>query len=283
MALLPLLGRVRTHEVNKALAELELVSGDGALATAGQSHFCLGLLAPGLNGHVPHVGGEADQVVVLVDVVHDLDLEEGLGSVVHDLIGQLRLGNVLSQLLDTITTGLGSAIFVDDLVTLVLSTHAVLKLGDEIKNNGEFASEEGILAGVHCVFVHLEEVKVDSRNGLHEALEGSIDLELFEEAGNDTASGGPRETNLVIDNDRGVDASSNKGLADDVEVSLQGRGRVADRNPHVKQLGVVGFEPLHGLRKADKLLDLQFLLVDVDILELATVFLDSSVDNLLNS
>merc|ERR1711973_543956 len=57
-------------------------------------------------GCLPHVGGEDNKVVVLVDVVHDLHLKEGLGGVVHDFVGQLGLGDVLPQLLDASASGL---------------------------------------------------------------------------------------------------------------------------------------------------------------------------------
>ena len=40
-----------------------------------------------------------------LNVVHDLGLEEGLGSVIHDLVAQLGLGNVLTELLDASALG----------------------------------------------------------------------------------------------------------------------------------------------------------------------------------
>ena len=65
---------------------------------------------------LPHVGGEDDEIEVLVDVVHDLGLEEHLGGVVHDLVAQLGLGDVLPQLLDARAAGLLRAVLVYNLI-----------------------------------------------------------------------------------------------------------------------------------------------------------------------
>ena len=89
---------------------------------------------------VPHEGGEGDEVVVLVDVVHDLRLEEhlvpdddknymsnymgasfmgfhdpDLSCIVHDLIRELRLCDVFPQLLDPGAARLWGAVLVNHL------------------------------------------------------------------------------------------------------------------------------------------------------------------------
>merc|ERR1719480_56712 len=120
----------------------------------------------------------------------------------------------------------------------------------------ELSPEEGVLGWVHGVIVGLEEGGVHSRNSLHETLEAGGDLELLEEAGSDTASGGAGETNLVIDNDGGVDGGADQGLADDVKVSLQGGGGVADRNSPVDQSRELLLQALNDLAQALELLDL---------------------------
>merc|ERR1719500_2271022 len=112
-----------------------LLGGDRAFAGGRQSHssFLVSLnTLSGLGGSIPHVGSKGNNVEVLVDVVHNLGLEEGLGSVIHDLVGEL---------------------------------------GPQILDNLELSSEEGVLSWVHGVIVGLEEGGVHSRNGFHEALE----------------------------------------------------------------------------------------------------------------
>ena len=64
---------------------------------------------------ITEICSEADQIEVLLDVVHDFGLEESLCGIVHDLVAQFGFGNVLAQLLDTSTLGCGS-VFVNDLV-----------------------------------------------------------------------------------------------------------------------------------------------------------------------
>ena len=112
--------------------------------------------------------------------------------------------------------------------------------------------------------VHLQQVQVHPRNGLDQSLndsfqrifhlllepqrmlslshlKGSRDLELFENAGGDTAGGRSRESNLrlelripfiiidevkkmklnlVADDDRAVDGGADQGLDEDVKVSI---------------------------------------------------------------
>merc|ERR1712110_1359121 len=181
------------HEVGKLTIQFQLIGRDGALATSEGELSLLVIrdIVPCFVSCLPHVGGKDNKVVVLVDVVHDLHLEEGLGSIVHDLIGRLRLGNVLPQLLDASASSLGSSIFVNHLVTFVLGGNSVLQGGNKLLDDLKLSTEERILAGVHGVPVHLEEVKVDTGNCLNKSLEVGVDLELFEQAGDDTGSGCP--------------------------------------------------------------------------------------------
>merc|ERR1719318_875806 len=97
---------------------------------------------------------------------------------------------------------------------------------------------------------------------------GGVDLELLEEAGDDAGGGGPGEADLVVDDDRGVDAGADQVLADRVEVGDAGGSGVADGDPEVNKAGegllqslddiVQGLQVLH--------LDLVLLLADVDVL-----------------
>merc|ERR1719228_759568 len=275
---------VLLHEGGKGLGKLQLVARDGGLATR-QGQGCLLLIGhggPGHLGHLSHVGGEHDEVVVFVDVVHDLHLEESLGCVVHDLVGQLGLGDVLPELLDAVASGLGGSVLVDHLVTLVLRLLATLQLLEQGQDNREFTSEERILGGVHGILVHLEQVQVHSWNSLDKALKGCVDLELLEEAGNHAASGGPGEADLVSHDDGGVDGGADQGVADDVEVCLQGRGRVAHRNTPVNQAGEIFLCLQHSFGEGGQLLDLDLLLflADGDILQLAAVLLHAALNHL---
>merc|ERR1712228_451270 len=78
-------------ESNKGLAKFQLVARNGASSTR-KCKGSLLIIRAGLSGKVcslTHVSSEDNQVKVLVDVVHDLHLEEGLGSIVHDLVAKL--------------------------------------------------------------------------------------------------------------------------------------------------------------------------------------------------
>merc|ERR1712141_233008 len=92
----------------------------------------------------------------------------------------------------------------------------------------KLSPEQRILFGIHGVSVHLEQIKVDPGNSLHEALEGGVDLELFEETSNDTSSGGSGEPDLVVDNDWSVDVGSDQSLADCIEIYFIRSSRVTD-------------------------------------------------------
>merc|ERR1719411_657253 len=178
------------------------------------------------------------------------------------------------MLLDTSTSSLGRTILVNDLVAFSLGTLAVSsKISNQLLDDLELSSEESILVGVHLVSVHLEERQVHAGHSLHESLEGGGDLELLVEAGGDAASGGPGETDLVVDDDGGVDGGPHQGADHDVEVSLQGSSGVAHGNSPVNQTGVFLLQSLDsGAESLDVLhLDLLGVLVDVNILQLPTV------------
>merc|ERR1719282_121698 len=222
---------VLIDEVNKAALKLQILGGDGTLARGRQSNISLLISLDNLSGSgssLSHVGSEDNDVEVLVDVVHDLGLEEGLGSVIHDLIGELGLGDVLSQLLDASASSLLGSVQVNDLVSIVLGASSILESSHQLLDNLELSSEESVPAHVHHVAVSLQEAGVDSRNSLDETLEGGRNLELLEETGDDTTGGGSAQTNLIVDNDGGVDAGAHQLLAHDVVVSLEGGGGVAD-------------------------------------------------------
>merc|ERR550534_1859242 len=104
-----------------------------------------------------------------------------LGGVVHDLIGELRLSDVLSELLDPRTSRLGWAVLVNHLVALPLGSVAVGEDATELLDHLKLPTEKGVLLCVHFVPVHLEQVKVHSRNCLNQALKGGGNLELLED------------------------------------------------------------------------------------------------------
>ena len=218
----------------------------------------------------PHVGGIDDHVEVLVDVVHNLGLKEGLGAVVHNLVAELRLGNVLPKLLDPRAPGLLGAALVNDLITLVLRGLPILESRHQFLDHFKLSAEEWILVGVHDVVVHLEYVTVDARYGVQKAVEGGRDLKLLEEAGDHTGSGGARQTDLanerrdhsccqpirahlVIDDDRRHDPGPGQGRADHVEVLLGGRRGVTGGDLDLAQAWVRFLEMQE--------LDLNFLFV----------------------
>merc|ERR1711890_140746 len=239
-----------------------LSSGKGSISTLG-IHGDVGSLAD--------ISSEDNQVEVLLDVVHDLSLEESLCGVVHDFVAELGFSDVLPGLLDTGSSSFGRAIFVNDLIALSLGALAIRKNGAQLLDDLKFSSEQGVFAWVHLVPVHLEELKVDSGNGLNQSFEASSELELSEKAGNDASGGGAGKTNLTVDDDGGVDGSSLEGVADGVEVSFVRGGRVAYGNSVVGEAGIGFLHFLNNVVKGHHFLDfnLMLLLADVDILELA--------------
>ena len=112
---------VLLHPGHESLGQLQALGGGGDLAS-GEGESLLVLLRHALRGNlalVSQVGGEADQVEVLLDVVHNLGFEESLSGIIHDLVAQLGFGNVLAQLLNTGALG-GGAVLVNHLVALPL-------------------------------------------------------------------------------------------------------------------------------------------------------------------
>merc|ERR1712214_26386 len=264
------------NKVNEGSLNLELLGGNRAFARGRQSHS--GLLVSlnrfsGLGGSIPHVGSEDNDVEVLVDVVHNLGLEESLGSVIHDLVAELGLGNVLSELLDAGASSLLGAVKVNNFVSIILRGNTILHLSNELLDNLKLSSEKGVLGLVHDVLVCLKDSGIEAGDSLNEALVAGGDLELLEETGHDTGRGGAGEADLVIDDDRGVDAGANQGVHHDVKVSLKGGSGVADRDSPVNKSRELLLEALNGLAQALELLNLnlRLLLVNVNHLELASI------------
>ena len=131
-----------------------------------------------------------------MDVVHDLRLEEGLGGVIHDLVAELGLGDVLPELLDASASGLLGAVLIHNFVTNILGSSSILQKSLELLDHLKLAPEQGILGLVHDVRVELQEVLVDPRHGLHEALVAGGELELLEQADDDADRGGAGEADL---------------------------------------------------------------------------------------
>ena len=129
--------------------------------------------------------------------------------------------------------------------------------------------------------VHLQEIKVDTGNGLNQTLVRGSQLELSEQASGNTAGGRSGQTDLAVDNDGAVDGGTLQGLAQVVEVILGGGGRVAHGDSHVNQAGELLLQGLNDGGQSLQLLDLQLglLLVDINDLELVTVALGAALQN----
>merc|ERR1719228_2365602 len=125
------------------------------------------------------------------------------------------------------------------------------------------------------------EVKVDTRNRLNKSLKGGVDLELFEQAGDDTSSGGPGEADLVVDDDGGVDTSSDEVFADCVKVGNAGGSGVANWNPEVDKTWERLLQSLDHSLQGLQILNLYYvlLLADVDILQLVGVLLHATFND----
>merc|ERR1719219_671765 len=130
--------------LGKTLQVGECFGGSGNFA-AGERKSCFFFIT----GFIPHklggfsdVDGENDQVEVLVDVVHDLGLQEYLRGVVHDLVTQLGLGDVLSQMFDTGATTLCWTIFINDFITFPLSSLSIRDDSNQLFDDFKVASEK---------------------------------------------------------------------------------------------------------------------------------------------
>ena len=304
---------VLCHEGLEGLADGQILGRNGTFPTGRQSNrgLLVGLNCfPGGHSSLPHVSGKHNQIEVFVNVVHNLGLQEGLGGVVHDLVAQLGLGDVLPELLDSSASSLLGSVQINDLISTVLGSSSVIHLGHQVLHHLKLSSEQGVLAHVHLVLVILLEYNyihdttlsnfsnwmfdtfkmaaltpgtVSIRPKVIESRTSRIstvftfvaggDLELFEETGNDAGSGGSGETDLVGDDDGGVDGGAEEGLADDVEICLFRSSRVADRDPPVDETGVLLLQTFDSLAETLQLLHLNLglLLVDVDHLQLAAV------------
>ena len=114
---------VGVHVGGEGLLDLEALGGSGDLA-AGESKIFLVVVGDAGDGSqtlFPQVGGEADHVEVLGDVVHNFGFEESLSGIVHDLVAQLGLGDVFTQLFNASALGRGS-VFVNDLIAFPLGS-----------------------------------------------------------------------------------------------------------------------------------------------------------------
>ena len=90
----------------------------------GQSEGLLVFIGDAVLGNlalVTKVSGEADQIEVLLNVVHDFGLEESLCGIVHDFVAELGFGNVFAQLLDTGSLGCRS-VLVDNFVAFTFGS-----------------------------------------------------------------------------------------------------------------------------------------------------------------
>jgi len=119
------------HPSHESFGQFQVLSGGGHFA-AGQSEGLPLLLRAAFLAKLAlltKVASEADQVKVLLDVVHDFGLEESLSGIVHNLVAELGLGNVFAELFDAGSLGSGS-VFVDDLVAFAFGSLALASAGD---------------------------------------------------------------------------------------------------------------------------------------------------------
>merc|ERR1719273_1415982 len=266
-------GSISIHPGYKSILQFEALSGGGNFS-AGQAEGLFVFVSDTILGNlalITEICSEADQIEVLLDVIHDFGLEESLCGIVHDLVAQLRFGNVFTQLLDAGTLGCRS-IFVDDFVAFTFGGISFGESSNEFPDNFEFTTEECVLVLLKFIFVHAEEFKVDSGNGFDETFERCGELELPEEAGRNASGGGTGETNLAIDNDWAVDVGSNEGTAKSIEVGLKRGSGIADWDAIVGKAGEFCLKTLNNVVKGDHLLDFKFafFLCDIDNLNFAT-------------
>ena len=96
----------------------------GITFATGQSEGLLVFIGDAVLGNlalVTKVSGEADQIEVLLNVVHDFGLEESLCGIVHDFVAELGFGNIFAQLLDTGSLGCRS-VLVDNFVAFTFGS-----------------------------------------------------------------------------------------------------------------------------------------------------------------
>merc|ERR1712223_2166592 len=86
---------ISVHPGNKGILELQALSWSGNFATS-QSESLLVFISDTILGTlalITEISSEADQIEVLLDVVHDFGFEESLSGIVHDLVAELGFGN----------------------------------------------------------------------------------------------------------------------------------------------------------------------------------------------
>ena len=110
--------------VLKFVAFLKIPELYGITFATGQSEGLLVFIGDAVLGNlalVTKVSGEADQIEVLLNVVHDFGLEESLCGIVHDFVAELGFGNIFAQLLDTGSLGCRS-VLVDNFVAFTFGS-----------------------------------------------------------------------------------------------------------------------------------------------------------------
>merc|ERR1719495_2690449 len=167
-------GSIFFHECREGSSNLQFSCRNGTFSTGRKSYrsFLVSFNSlPSSCGLFTHVSSKDNQVEVFLDIVHDLGLQEGLGSIVHDFVAELGLCNVLSQLLDTSATSFRGSVQINNLVSIVLGSSSILKLGNKLFNNFKLSPEESIFLRVHDILVSFQERCIDSRDSLNKTLE----------------------------------------------------------------------------------------------------------------
>merc|ERR1719320_1722840 len=137
-------GSIFSHEIRKGSANLQFSSRNRTFSTGRKSYssFLIRFNSfPSSCSLLTHVSSKDNQVEIFLDVIHDLGLQEGLGSIVHDFVAELGFCNILSQLLDTSATSFWSSVQINNLVSIVLCSSSILKLNQKFLNNFKFSPE----------------------------------------------------------------------------------------------------------------------------------------------
>merc|ERR1719250_374465 len=137
-------GSIFSHELSEGSANLQFSCRDRTFSTGRKSYssFLVSLNSfPSSCSLFTHVSSKNNQVEIFLDVVHDLGLQEGLGSIVHDFVAELGFSNILSQLLDTSATSFFSSVQINNLVSIVLCSSSILKLNQKLLNNFKLSPE----------------------------------------------------------------------------------------------------------------------------------------------
>merc|ERR1711887_269983 len=124
-------GSIFFHEGREGSSNLQFSCRNRTFSTGRKSYrsFLVSFNSlPSSCGLFTHVSSKDNQVEVFLDVVHDLGLQEGLGSIVHDFVAELGFCNVLSQLLDTSATSFWGSVQINNLVSILLAPAPSLSL-----------------------------------------------------------------------------------------------------------------------------------------------------------